>query len=920
MKPSERLARVLLVGWDAADWKVASPLVDRREMPNLERLIDRGVMADLATLQPVLSPMLWNTIATGHRPDRHGIHGFTEVDEHSGEIRAVSSLSRRCKALWNVLTQSGRRVHSINWFGSHPAEPIRGICVSDAYTQGIEQLGGPPSLAPGTVHPSELTEEFANLRLGIEEVDEALLALFVPQIAEVDQDRDTRLATIARLIAETLTVHNAATRVLEEEPWDLVAIYYPGIDHFSHGFMDFHPPRLEGVSEELFTLYSDVVNSAYRLHDLLLGRLLVLAGPDTAVLLVSDHGYHSDHLRILETPQVPTGPSYHHRDHGILVLAGPGIKSDERIYGVGLLDITPTVLTLLGLPVGRDMEGRVLLEAFTEPPEIQTIPSWEELPGEAGRHGPNVTMAPQDTTLLLDQFAALGYLNPEELGHDQAVAATRRENDWNLARAHLDAGRPERAIPLLEQLCANWPERLDFGLTLAEALCLMGALDEARELIEALIHHHRETPQARYLLGVIAAEQESPQAALEHLRAAEAAYAERPELHVQIGFAALRLGEVETAERAFARANSLDPHYAPAWTGRAACAASLGQWEDTERFALEAVSLAFHAPMAHLLLGEARLRQGRCDEADLALGVACQLVPEWLYPRQLRARLWAGAADGPGRARAEAAQVALRAAETHCTERRRFQAEFHSEARRATLHLLNQTYIRQAAAATSDPEHPDPSVPLELVLVSGLPRSGTSLVMQMLQRGGATILTDGQRVPDEDNPEGYLEWEPIQRLPRQPEVLRQAAGKVIKVLTPLLRYLPGQHHYKVIFLDRPIDEVLASQSVMRRRRDRPDPVDPARLPEALESHRREALAYLERSPNVSVLLVPYPELVARPQQWAARLAEFLGFAVVPEPEHMADAVQPQLYRQRSQSDITQPESAPAPQTHRRTLA
>jgi predicted AlkP superfamily phosphohydrolase/phosphomutase/tetratricopeptide (TPR) repeat protein len=881
-------------------------------MPNLEKLINRGVMADLTTLQPVLSPMLWNTIATGHRPDKHGIQGFTEVDEHTGEIRAVSSLSRRCKALWNVLTQNGRRVHSINWFGSHPAEPIRGICVSDAYPQGIEQLGGPPSLAPGTVHPPELAEEFANLRLGIEEVDEALLALFVPRMAEVDQENDQRLAVLAKLIAETLTVHNAATRVLEDESWDLAAIYYPGIDHFSHGFMNFHPPRLEGISEELFALYSDVVNSAYRLHDLLLGRLLVLAGPDTAVLLVSDHGYHSDHLRILETPKIPTGPSYHHRDHGILVLAGPGIKSDERIYGVGLLDITPTVLTLLGLPVGRDMEGRVLLEAFTEPPQVQTIPSWEEVPGEAGRHGPDVTVAPQDTTLLLDQFAALGYLNPEELNRDQAAAATRRENDWNLARAHLDAGRPERAIPLLERLCADWPERLDFGLTLAEALCLIGALDEARELIEALIHHHRETPEARYLLGVIAAEKESPQAALEHLRAAESTYVERPELHVQIGFTALQIRDVETAERAFARANSLDPHYAPAWTGRAACAASLGRWEDTEKFALEAVALAFHAPMAHLMLGEARLRQGRRDEADLALEVACQLAPAWLYPRQLRARLWAGAADGPGRARAEAAQAALRAAGVHRAERRQARAEFRSEARRATLRLLNQTYIRQAAevaAAASNQEQPDLSAPLELVLVSGLPRSGTSLVMQMLQRGGAEILTDGQRVPDEDNPEGYLEWELIQRLPRQPEVLRQADRKVVKVLTPLLRYLPGRHHYKVIFLDRPIDEVFASQSVMRRRRGQPDPTDPARLHKALESHRREALVYLEQAPNVSVLLVPFPELVARPQQWAAQLAEFLGSAVVPEPERMADAVQPGLYRQRSQPDVPQPESA-----------
>lgn len=102
-----RDSRLLLIGWDAADWKIALPLMERGEMPNLARLVERGVMGDLATMRPVLSPILWNTIATGQRPERHGILGFAEVDERLGEARAVSSLSRKCKALWNMVTQAG---------------------------------------------------------------------------------------------------------------------------------------------------------------------------------------------------------------------------------------------------------------------------------------------------------------------------------------------------------------------------------------------------------------------------------------------------------------------------------------------------------------------------------------------------------------------------------------------------------------------------------------------------------------------------------------------------------------------------------------------------------------------------------------------------------------------------------------------
>src|SRR5205085_6000999 len=130
------------------------------------------------------------------------------------------------------------------------------------------------------------------------------------------------------------------------------------IDHFSHTFMPYHPPRMHGVAEQDFELYKDVVNSAYRLHDLLLGRLVQLAGSDTTVILLSDHGFHSDLLRPGYTPMIPSGPTIWHRPLGMLVMRGDAIKRDERIYGASLLDIAPTVLTLFGLPVGQDMEGR----------------------------------------------------------------------------------------------------------------------------------------------------------------------------------------------------------------------------------------------------------------------------------------------------------------------------------------------------------------------------------------------------------------------------------------------------------------------------------------------------------------------------------------------------------------------------------
>jgi len=150
--------------------------------------------------------------------------------------------------------------------------------------------------------------------------------------------------------------------------WDFAAIYFDAIDHFSHGFMQYHPPRLDWVKEEDFELYKDVVNSAYDYHDLMLGRLLELAGPETTVILFSDHGFHPDHLQPKCVPNEPAGPAAEHRDFGIFVASGPGIKKDELVFGTSLLDIAPTVLSLFGLPLGRATRATSAATSSMPPP------------------------------------------------------------------------------------------------------------------------------------------------------------------------------------------------------------------------------------------------------------------------------------------------------------------------------------------------------------------------------------------------------------------------------------------------------------------------------------------------------------------------------------------------------------------------
>ena len=305
------------------------------------------------------------------------------------------------------------------------------------------------------------------------------------------------------------------------------------------------------------------------------------------------------------------------------------------------------------------------------------------------------------------------------------------------------------------------------------------------------------------------------------------------------------------------------------------------------------MALEFNAPKAHLLLGEARLRQGRQAEAEMALRLAAQLAPDWVRPRALQAALLPDT-DAGAEAVAAVNDMYLRR-----NMRRNAQVAFLPEASRVAVRVLAEAYATHVPAAK--PAETEAAPALDLVLVSGLPRSSTSLLMQMLAAGGAAILADDARAPDEDNPQGYLEWSKLNRLPREPELLREASGKVVKLLTPLLPFAVPRAGGKVVFMDRPVREVLLSQLTMRRRLGGLQPGDPARLLTTLARHRTASLALLAQRPGWSVLRVPYGDLVAQPELWAGRISEFLGAGVVPAPERMAAVVRPDLYRNREAS-------------------
>jgi hypothetical protein len=187
--------------------------------------------------------------------------------------------------------------------------------------------------------------------------------------------------------------------------------------------------------------------------------------------------------------------------------------------------------------------------------------------------------------------------------------------------------------------------------------------------------------------------------------------------------------------------------------------------------------------------------------------------------------------------------------------------------------------------------------PAYVTIVAGVPRSGTSLMMQMLARGGIEPLTDGRRAADEDNPRGYYEYDPAKRTRADASWVDRAAGRAVKLAHLLVEHLPPAHEYRVVLMRRDLGEVVASQRAMLDRLgERGADLSPAQLAAAYERQLGRVRAWLDKQPNVRFIEVDYNELIRAPEKVVAALAELFEGRV--NAEAMRAAIDPELYRRR----------------------
>jgi tetratricopeptide (TPR) repeat protein len=622
----DRLAqKLLLIGWGAADWQLINPLLDAGKLPTLDALIDHGAMGPLGGVPPLDSAALWTTIVTGKPAQEHGVLTTVEAEPVTGLLRPVGSAQRRVKAIWNILGEAGLRTHVVNWAATHPAERVNGIVVSDAFARlrGARDEAWP--LEPGTVTPAALEATLADLRLHPGDLTAPHLLPFVPRAAEVDQRHDQRLAFIAEQVAHSTSVHAVATWILASKPWDFLAVRFDALHAITRAFVPYRLPAAESLSERDVALYQDVIPTFYGYLDLLLRRLLALAGPDTTVVIVSEHGVRSRALTRPDGAGILGHLESWRRPLGVLAIAGPGMRADELVYGATALDVVPTILTLFGLPVGADMKGRPLYALFDRELTVERRPSWDDA-------GPDrdASPAPAESREIDDALAALEAQGYAETPGRVARETTRLVEDYrtyNLARALLGAGRASEAADLLEKLLQDRPGTREVALFLALCRHRLGQLDACRRLVRDVLESEVEGPLTHLLDASIALRDHRRDDALRHLAQAEQHILTAPELHCQRGSIYLGLEQFADAERAYLDALALDPDYAHAHLGLALTDLRAGRPEQATDRALECLGREFWNAEAHHVLGECLARLGRAREAVHAFELCLQIQP-----------------------------------------------------------------------------------------------------------------------------------------------------------------------------------------------------------------------------------------------------------------------------------------------------
>lgn len=407
-------AKVLVVGIDAGEWDVLGPLLDQGRCPNFARMRAQGSAGKLRSLMPLTrSPVIWTSIATGKVPEKHGIQDFfmrmKGLDMESGDEvptdrrRPQTSNAWRARPVWRILSGLGHTVGVVGWWCTWPAQPVNGVVVTD-YVQYSH--GNWPASGSQRTYPDSLSAMVERLRRKPESVSWAELFQFVPPFdtTKVSERRAAVLDDVKWIYAADMTFYRVGLELYRQKRPDFYAVYFRGVDELCHLYWDtetYNSRHDEPLTPADAAWIKSLIPNYYVFTDRLLGDFLDEAGKDTDVIVCSDHGFGGGGQGVMA-----------HKPDGIIFMMGPHMVKGGTITGANVLDITPSILALFGLPTARDMDGRPIPSGI-EPKIVKRMNAETRLPTyeTAGTEGKTAEplRSPVDDEVR-ERLRSLGYI------------------------------------------------------------------------------------------------------------------------------------------------------------------------------------------------------------------------------------------------------------------------------------------------------------------------------------------------------------------------------------------------------------------------------------------------------------------------------------------------------------------------------
>jgi predicted AlkP superfamily phosphohydrolase/phosphomutase/Tfp pilus assembly protein PilF len=415
--------RVAIFAIDGADWELLSELSDDGRIPNIAALAKNGVTANLQSIQPTVSPLVWATAATGVAPDRHGVIDFLD----RAQSRPVDATARRSPAIWEIAEAFGRHSTVVNWWTTWPPLPAH----ADEPTTTLYDTPVVPT--PQAIYPARHANRVARLIVPAQTVGYGQAGRFLNITAKEFEDAigtpgaNDPVEIFRDTLAKTWSDHRVAMELYQADAPLLFMMSFDGTDTVNHLFAPYHPPYREGMDSGNFRKYWPTVANYYSEVDRLIGEWMKVLTDDTTVMIVSAHGFRWGKTRPRVQPLGRAALS-DHRGTGVFIAFGNHVNGGRRGFQMSIYDLAPTVLAILGLPKSSEMPGNVATWAINNvsPVESVRVISYSEFFGPRpvgatpGFNAQTYTKTLQGIGHLLDPSRGMEAVFEDEDGQERA--------------------------------------------------------------------------------------------------------------------------------------------------------------------------------------------------------------------------------------------------------------------------------------------------------------------------------------------------------------------------------------------------------------------------------------------------------------------------------------------------------------------